>query len=80
MLKHIESFLECKAYNVSRNNLPSFDLVFLPISNHHSFYNNVSSETCHHICGLILLVPSNGGVEKKASNDHAEFDPITESG
>ena len=52
----------------------------MTISHDLSLHSNITFERCHHIGGLLLLVPADRSVEHQNTDDDTEIDPVLKTG
>jgi hypothetical protein len=51
----------------------------LPVTYDMGSHCNISFETSNDICGLLLLIPPNSGVQAQDTNDDAKIDPVLQT-
>ena len=66
-------------YDIAWDQFSGFDFRLSSVANDGRFHGNVAFQTCNNIGSLFLLVPTNGGVEKKNEDDDTKIDPISKT-
>jgi hypothetical protein len=66
-------------YNITWDDLSCEDFLFNAITNDGSLHSDITLERSHDIGGLLLLVPTDDGVEHKNTNDDTEIDPVAKA-
>ena len=66
--------------NITGNKLTSKDILFLTLADDGGAHGDVTLEGSDDIGSLLLLIPTDGGVEEQNTNNDTEIDPGTKTG
>ena len=66
-------------YDVTRHNFTGQDGLFLAVTDDSCLHGNVTTERSDDIGSLLLLVPTDNGVEHKNTDNDTEIDPVTKT-
>lgn len=66
-------------YDITGDELTSLDFLFLTIANNSGSHGDITLERGDDIRSLLLLVPTDSGVEHENTDNDTEINPVTQT-
>lgn len=68
-----------ETYNVTNNQFTGQDFLLLTVTDNDSAHGDVTLERRDDVGSLLLLVPTDQGVQQQDTTDHTQINPVTQT-
>lgn len=68
-----------RAYNITRHEFTGFDVLFRSVADDASLHRDITLQAGNNVGSLLLLVPTDDGVEHQDTNNDTGINPILQT-